>query len=112
MGYRTACRRSGRRWSRRRRHEIVGAAVPLTNKFRLELNPFIQQTSFNNLQYESVNANATVDYAEDSRVWYSGFDLKGVFDNTEEQGFNILQGTRALVEFQYNQSFCQFPLLN
>ena len=84
---------------------IVGAAVPFTNKFRLELNPFFQQTSFNNLQYESVNANTTVENAEDSRFWYTGFNLKGVFDNTEERGFNILQGTRALVEFHYNQSF-------
>ena len=91
---------------------IAGAAVPLTNKFRLELNPFFQQTSFNNLQYESVNANYTVDYADDSRVWYSGFNLKGVFDNTEEHGFNILQGTRALVELQYNQSFSKNKSFN
>ena len=51
---------------------IVGA-VPVTNKFRLELNPFFQQTSFNNLQYESVNANYTVDYADDSLLvhWIS-----------------------------------------
>ena len=91
---------------------IVGAAVPVTNKFRLELNPFFQQTSFNNLQYESVNANYTVDYADDSRVWYTGFHLKGIFDNTEEQGFNILQGTRALIEFQYNQSFSKNKSFN
>jgi len=90
---------------------IVGAAVPLTNKFRLELNPFFQQTSFNNLQYESVNTNAA-DYAKDSRILYTGFKLKGVFDNTEERGFNILQGTRALVEFHYNQSFSKNQSFN
>ena len=90
---------------------IVGAAVPLTNKFRLELNPFFQQTSFNNLQYESVNTNAA-DYAKDSRILYMGFKLKGVFDNTDERGFNILQGTRALVEFHYNQSFSKNQSFN
>ena len=90
---------------------IVGAAVPLTNKFRLELNPFFQQTSFNNLQYESVNTNAA-DYAKDSRILYTGFQLRGVFDNTKERGFNILQGTRALVEFHYNQSFSKNQSFN
>jgi hypothetical protein len=90
---------------------IAGAAVPLTNKFRLELNPFFQYTSFNNLQYESVNTNAA-DYAKDSRILYTGFQLRGVFDNTEERGFNILQGTRALVEFHYNQSFSKNQSFN
>ena len=90
---------------------IAGAAVPFNNKFRLELNPFLQQTSFNNLQYESVNTNAA-DYAKDSRILYTGFKLKGVFDNTEERGFNILQGTRALVEFHYNQSFSKNQSFN
>ena len=90
---------------------IAGAAVPFTNKFRLELNPFLQQTSFNNLQYESVNTNAA-DYAKDSRILYTGFKLKGVFDNTDERGFNILQGTRALVEFHYNQSFSKNQSFN
>ena len=77
---------------------IIGAAVPVTNKFRLELNPF-SANKFNNLQYESVNANYTVDYADDSRVWYSGFHLKGIFDNTEEQGFNIYKGLEPLLNF-------------
>jgi hypothetical protein len=90
---------------------IAGAAVPFTNKFRLELNTFLQQTSFNNLQYESVNTNAA-DYAKDSRILYMGFKLKGVFDNTDERGFNILQGTRALVEFHYNQSFSKNQSFN
>ena len=90
---------------------IAGAAVPFTNKFRLELNTFLQQTSFNNLQYESVNTNAA-DYAKDSRILYTGFKLKGIFDNTDERGFNILQGTRALVEFHYNQSFSKNQSFN
>ena len=83
----------------------MGAAVPVTNKFRLELNPFFSKQVSVNLQYESVNANYTVDYADDSRVWYTGFHLKGIFDNTEEQGFNIYKGLEPLLNFNIINHF-------
>jgi hypothetical protein len=91
---------------------VIGAALPLTNRFRIELDPFVQQTNFRNLQYQTVNANTTVPFAEDEQVLFTGFKARGVYDNILERSFNVLQGTRALIEFGYNQSFSQEKSFN
>ncbi len=82
----------------------VGAALPVTNWFRFELNPFYTQTNFNNLQYEYVVNTAPEDFAEDSRVNFLGATGRMVFDNTINKGFNLEQGTKFLVEGSINQA--------
>lgn len=78
----------------------VGAALPLTNTFRFEFSPFMATTNFSNLQNQYIiNSNPTI-YAPDSRVLYGGLRGAAVLDNTIERGFNLYQGTRALVEHE------------
>lgn len=77
-----------------------GAALPISNWFRFDINPFFASTNFTNLQFQAVNTvNNVQDLAEDNRVSYGGISLSAVFDNTIEKGFNIPQGTRAKFEF-------------
>lgn len=83
---------------------IVGASLPLSNWFRLEFNPHFMQTQFKNLQYAAVLNRGLEEYAADRRVTYLGFTSRAVFDNTLEKGYNIVQGTRGLIEFKVNQS--------
>ena len=83
---------------------IFGAALPLSNRFRIEVDPFIERTDFSNLQYESVVGTQPPDFAPDSKIWYTGARVKGVFDNTIERGFNILQGTRGSIELMHHQA--------
>ena len=81
-----------------------GAALPVSNWFRFDINPFFATTNFTNLQFQAVNTvNNVEDLAQDNRVTYGGISLSAVFDNTIERGFNIPQGTRAKFEFvQYS----------
>lgn len=73
-----------------------GAALPVSNWFRFDINPFFATTNFTNLQFQSVNTvNNVQGLAEDNRVVYAGIKGSAVFDNTIERGFNIPQGTRA-----------------
>lgn len=81
----------------------VGASVPLTNWFRVELNPFYTNTLFNNLQPLNV-VNRGSNFASDSERHYLGLNTRVVFDNTLEKGYNLLQGTRALVSLDLNQN--------
>ena len=76
---------------------LAGASIPITNWFRVELNPFFTWTDFTNLQFNSVINRGTG--ASDNRNNYGGFEAKAVFDNTVERGYNLLKGTRGLVEF-------------
>lgn len=79
----------------------VAAALPLTNTFRLELSPFYVNTIFRNLQWEAVrNSNPGITYAADSKSNFGGLRGAMVLDNTIERGFNILQGTRGIVELE------------
>ncbi|MDW3195922.1 MAG: translocation protein TolB [Cytophagales bacterium] len=73
-----------------------GAALPISNWFRFDINPFFATTNFTNLQFQAVNTvNNVMGLAEDNRVTYAGIKGSAVFDNTIEKGFNIPQGTRA-----------------
>jgi len=79
----------------------ITAAVPLTNTFRLEAAPFVSFTDFRNLQVDAISQNVVgVDMAQNSNRSYGGFKLGAVYDNTLEKGFNLYQGTRALVEYK------------
>ncbi len=82
---------------------MIGGSVPLTNWFRLEVDPFFIQTNFRNLQFETIINSGSLDNAPDRSARYGGFVAKAVFDDTIERGFNLLQGTRAAVEFIHNQ---------
>ncbi|MFT4833698.1 MAG: Tol biopolymer transport system component [Marinoscillum sp.] len=79
----------------------LGMSLPLTNTFRFELSPFYAGTQFTNLQWEAViNANTGTNLAPSNNVHYGGLRGAMVLDNTLEQGFNIYQGTKALIEFE------------
>ncbi len=82
---------------------MLGASVPLTNWFRLEVDPFFTQTEFRNLQFETVINRGGEAYAKDRKENYAGLIAKTVFDNTIERGYNILQGTRGSLEFIHHQ---------
>ncbi|MDH5610502.1 MAG: hypothetical protein OEY56_13575, partial [Cyclobacteriaceae bacterium] len=77
----------------------IGASVPLSNWFRIEFNPFYAQTEFRNLHYSAVINRAPNDYAPNEKLGYAGFEARSVFDNTIDKGFNMIQGTRASLEF-------------
>ncbi|MBV6646796.1 MAG: translocation protein TolB [Cyclobacteriaceae bacterium] len=86
----------------------LGASLPISNWFRLEINPFYGVSDFKNLQFNSIlNNNAGADQAADNRVSYTGVTSRAVFDNTIERGFNILQGTRGQVEFKHMEAISQ-----
>ncbi|MEQ9303126.1 MAG: translocation protein TolB [Marinoscillum sp.] len=81
----------------------VAAALPLTNTFRFEFSPFYASTEFNNLHWEAVAnvPNPSVGMlADDSFITYGGARAALVLDNTIERGFNIYQGTRAILEYE------------
>ncbi len=80
---------------------MLGGAVPLSNWFRLEVNPFYTWTEFRNLQFENVINRG--DGADDRKNYFGGLEAKAVFDNTLTKGYNILQGTRASVGFEHFQ---------
>src|SRR5690606_3366451 len=83
------------------RHQIeTGASVPLSNTFRFELSPFYSNTIFSNLQHQYVIGTPNLGFANDRTVHYGGGRLAAVLDNTTARGFNIQQGTRALIEYE------------
>jgi hypothetical protein len=82
----------------------VGASLPVTNWLRFELNPFYAQTNFNNLQFENIVNRGSQDFAQDEQVHYVGATGKMVFDNTIQKGFNLLHGTRFLLQGDVYQS--------
>ncbi len=80
---------------------MLGGAVPLTNWFRLEVNPFYTWTQFRNLQFENVLNRG--EGAGDQKQYFAGVQTKVVFDNTLSRGYNLLEGTRASVGFDHHQ---------
>jgi hypothetical protein len=85
----------------------VGASLPLSNWLRVEINPFYMQSQFKNLQYATVIDRGAEEYAVDRNVSFVGTTVRGVFDNTLEQGYNITQGTKGLIEFTLNQGLSE-----
>lgn len=78
-----------------------GVALPLTNAFRFEAAPFYTNTQFTNLNWAAVaNYPTTVPLAQNSINHYVGYRAAMVFDNTIEIGFNLNQGTKALIEYE------------
>ncbi|MEM9897228.1 MAG: translocation protein TolB, partial [Bacteroidota bacterium] len=59
----------------------VTAAVPVTHTFRVEASPFFTNTSFTNLNFQSVTGQ-NLEFAENDREEYFGGTLALVFDNT------------------------------
>jgi len=80
----------------------AGFSVPLTHSFRGTIAPFYAQTVFRNMQS---NAVLDVDPTQPQDVLksYGGVRMALVYDNTVERGFNIFQGSRALVEYKTYQ---------
>ncbi|MEM9895412.1 MAG: hypothetical protein AAF789_03510, partial [Bacteroidota bacterium] len=63
----------------------------------VEASPFFTNTSFTNLNFQSVTGQ-NLEFAENDREEYFGGTLALVFDNTVERAFNLFQGTRAKLE--------------
>lgn len=80
------------------------AALPLTNRFRIELSPFFTMTEFRNLQFQNIVNQPGGEFAADSRKYFGGLGGRAVFDNTIERGYNIIQGTRGSLDVNYHQS--------
>ncbi|MFY0689525.1 MAG: translocation protein TolB [Cyclobacteriaceae bacterium] len=83
----------------------LGSSIPLSNWLRVEANPFIAQASFSNLHHAYVIQRAAADFADDNKTTFLGTELRAVFDNTVDKGYNITQGTRGAVEFIHHQAF-------
>ncbi len=80
----------------------VGMSVPVTHSFRGTVAPFYTKTSFLNLDSRSIlDLDPTL--AQDQYIDYLGTRLALVYDNSVEIGYNILQGSRGLVEYKRYQ---------
>ena len=80
----------------------TGFSVPLTHSFRGTVAPFFTHTNFSNLQSSAV-LDTDPTQPDDLRVGYGGVRLALVYDNTVEKGFNLFQGSRALVQYKRYQ---------
>jgi len=80
----------------------TGISVPVTHTFKATAAPFYARQSFLNLQPNAV-LDADPNQAEDNFIDYAGLRLALVYDNTVEQGFNILQGSRGLIQYKRYQ---------
>ncbi|MFT4739185.1 MAG: hypothetical protein ACI92W_003311 [Paraglaciecola sp.] len=82
----------------------LGASLPLSNWFRIEFNPFYARTGFENYQFNTIIDRGDVENAPDRTVTFLGFESRAVFDNTLDRGYNIIQGTKGLLELKHHQA--------
>ena len=77
------------------------AALPISNYFRFEFNPFFTHTNFTNLNPASIspNSNPTGNQVADNSDFFAGISFRSVFDNSIKRGYNILHGTSAKLEW-------------
>ena len=80
----------------------AGFSVPLTHSFRGTVAPFFTHTNFSNLQSSAV-LDIDPKQPDDQVIGYGGVRLALVYDNTVEKGYNIFQGSRALIEYKHYQ---------
>jgi hypothetical protein len=80
----------------------AGMSVPVTHTFKAVIAPFYTRTSFLNL-----NTNAVLDVdpnqSNDQFIDYLGVRTALIYDNTVERGYNILQGSKGLIEYKRYQ---------
>ena len=79
----------------------VGASLPFSVNTRLKASPFFAFSTFNNLNPDVISARyPSADYAPDSRRAFAGIKSELVFDNTQINGLNLYEGTKAKIAFQ------------
>jgi len=80
----------------------LGAALPLNAMTRLSIVPFIETTTYWDLDRNMVTQPPN-GQPKTANVGYGGVKFELIYDNSSVEGMNVLQGTRGKIGFRHNE---------
>lgn len=92
----------------------IGASLPLSVRTRVSVKPFIGYTNYTDLGPDQLITTPYPVFAETKQQFYAGGKVELVYDNSLTTGMNLIEGTRAKLNFTHfeglgnkNASFSQ-----
>jgi Tol biopolymer transport system component len=83
----------------------LGASLPISIRTRITFKPFLGYTRY--VDQGTVTVNSTIGsgpaFLPSSQQYYGGYKIEAVYDNSLTTGMNIIEGTRAKINYtQYD----------